>query len=328
MFYLQRLISGSVILALMLFSGGFALAATDKKLGADTIIFSEPLPTPSTEDDEFNEGFGDEYNKLYVGEDKNNEIKDPLEKMNRVILKFNTKLDDYVIWPMSKAYKKIAPVSVRKRISNLVYNFFTEPYNFINSLLQFNGEDSFISFWRFTLNSTFGIFGLFDVSSEFGIEKAEHNFGQTLFYYHVPAGPFVIVPVANIPTTMRGMAGFGLQIALNPYSVGLEEDSIILQKPLFNVGRVVLDGLSKRIDYDGIIRDFRYNSIDYYLAYRDAAIKKMQFDNKRFQDSRNNSRYANYEREKEVWRKDNCCYSVWEDTITTLGSVAVEKKGE
>jgi phospholipid-binding lipoprotein MlaA len=66
---------------------------------------------------------------------------------------------------------------------------------------------------RFVINSTVGIFGLFDVASSLGIERHKEDFGQTLGFYGVPAGPYLVLPFFG-PSTFRDAPGFYADIAV------------------------------------------------------------------------------------------------------------------
>ena len=47
---------------------------------------------------------------------------------------------------------------------------------------------------RFFLNSTLGIFGIFDVATPLGLSKNKEDFGQTLGFWGVPDGPYLVLP--------------------------------------------------------------------------------------------------------------------------------------
>ena len=98
------------------------------------------------------------------------EVYDPLEPLNRRIYYFNYLLDKYLLLPAVNTYEFIAPVFVQKGVSNFFSNL-QEVNTFINSILQLKGRKATISLVRFGINSTIGIFGLFDVATVLELPK-------------------------------------------------------------------------------------------------------------------------------------------------------------
>ncbi len=88
-------------------------------------------------------------------------------------------MDHYVFRPVAKGYKAVTPKPVRTCVSNMMDNL-TEPRNAVNNVLQGKGNSAFVSFMRFIVNSTFGVFGCFDVASMGDLTPHSEDFGQTL----------------------------------------------------------------------------------------------------------------------------------------------------
>ncbi len=130
------------------------------------------------------------------------ELPDPIYGINKAVLFFNTKMDRIVIRPITSVYRTLLPVKVRGRIVN-VFNNLSEPIHFANDLLQGDVGQALATTWRFILNSTIGVLGLFDVSTALGIEKSERNFNSTLSKYGVGPGIYVMLPIFG-PTSSRG----------------------------------------------------------------------------------------------------------------------------
>lgn len=131
--------------------------------------------------------------------------KDPLEGMNRGIYKFNDTADKAVIKPIAGAYKAVLPAPIRSGVNN----FFTNLNTFvsaINDLLQFKFGKAVEGAGRFVINSTFGIAGIFDVASMDGIEQRNEDFGQTLGYWGVGNGAYIVLPLLG-PSTLRDTSG-------------------------------------------------------------------------------------------------------------------------
>lgn len=132
--------------------------------------------------------------------------KDPLEGINRGVYKFNDVADKAVIKPIAGAYKAVLPSPVRSGVSNFFGNLNTF-VSVINDLLQFKFDKAVEGAGRFVINSTFGIAGLIDVASMDGIEKRNEDFGQTLGYWGVGSGPYIVLPFLG-PSNLRDTTGF------------------------------------------------------------------------------------------------------------------------
>lgn len=130
--------------------------------------------------------------------------RDPYEDFNRDMWEFNEKLDDAVLRPAAVAYSKV-PQPVRKGLYNVVENL-EEVASLVNNSLQGKVTDAGVTFWRFTINSTIGIFGIFDVASQIGLDKRKEGFGETLAYWGVWDGPYVMLPVMG-PTVVVDRGG-------------------------------------------------------------------------------------------------------------------------
>ena len=139
---------------------------------------------------------------------------DPFEPVNRFIYGFNEGVDMAVVEPTAKLYRFVLPTFVRSSIGNAFSNV-TEIRNVLNNALQGKLGDAYASAGRFTINSTIGVLGLFDVATEAGIEKREEDFGQTLGRWGVPDGPFMMLPFFG-PSALRDTLGWGVDIYSDP----------------------------------------------------------------------------------------------------------------
>jgi len=132
--------------------------------------------------------------------------KDPLENFNRAIYKFNDVADGAIIKPVSKGYKNIAPKFVVKGVNNF-FNNIRDVVTVINELLQGKIEYATNSTGRILVNSTIGVLGFIDVHSISGGERRKEDFGQTLGYWGVGPGAYLVLPFVG-PSTTRDAAGF------------------------------------------------------------------------------------------------------------------------
>lgn len=132
--------------------------------------------------------------------------KDPWEPVNRVVFDANMKLDGWVVKPLAKGYQKVTPGPVERGVSNFFSNV-GEVGNAINSVLQWKWRKAGNSSGRFLLNSTVGVVGLFDVAKHTGLKELDgESFGQTLSYWGVGAGPYLVLPFLGSSTVTDAIA--------------------------------------------------------------------------------------------------------------------------
>lgn len=140
--------------------------------------------------------------------------RDPFEPVNRVIYQFNETVDMAVLEPTAKVYKFVVPAFVRGSVTNVFANA-TEIRNIVNNAAQGKFKTAYATFGRLAINSTFGLAGLFDVASEAGMEKYPEDFGQTLGYWGIRDGPFMMLPLFG-PSSLRDTVAWPADIYLNP----------------------------------------------------------------------------------------------------------------
>src|SRR3989338_4165366 len=135
---------------------------------------------------------------------------DPLESFNRGVYKFNDTVDRAIAKPVAQGYNTIMPVPGKIMVSNFFSNLDDVIVTF-NDLLQFKFAQAASDGARFLFNSTFGIFGLFDVASR--LEKHNEDFGQTLGYWGIGSGAYIVLPILG-PSSVRD--GVGLYMDSRP----------------------------------------------------------------------------------------------------------------
>ena len=116
-----------------------------------------------------------------------------MEGWNRQVYAFNAQADRYVLLPVVDAYKVTVPRILRERVSDFFDNLKT-PIIFANEILQLKFADALATALRFGANTTFGMFGLVDVASAMGLPKYHADFGQTLGFWGVGAGGYLVLP--------------------------------------------------------------------------------------------------------------------------------------
>lgn len=189
--------------------------------------------------------------------------KDPLEPMNRSISRFNDSLDENVLKPAATTYKDATPELLQKGVRN-VFNNLSDIWSTVNNGLQLKGRDTAESLMRSVVNTVFGIYGIFDVATEIGLERHPEDFGQTLGAWGVPNGPYVVLPLFG-PSTLRDTAGMPVDTSAD-YVRNL--DHIPTRNSTMAV-RVV----AKRADLLGASGLLSEAAIDKYSFTRDAYLQ-------------------------------------------------------
>jgi len=129
---------------------------------------------------------------------------DPLEPWNRGVYKFNDALDRAVLKPVATAYQESTPQLVRQGVGNFFANL-EDAWTMVNSALQLKGQAAAESLTRFWVNTLMGLGGVLDVATEMQIPRHNEDFGQTLGYWGVGSGPYIVLPLLG-PSTARDTA--------------------------------------------------------------------------------------------------------------------------
>ncbi|MCK6389438.1 MAG: VacJ family lipoprotein [Azonexus sp.] len=140
--------------------------------------------------------------------------RDPYEGFNRTMFSVNEALDQYAAKPVAQAYDTAVPLPVKASVSNFFGNA-GDFWSAGNSALQGKFGDAGMGVARLLVNSTLGIFGLFDVASEMGMDRYDEDFGQTLAVWGVPDGGYLFWPILG-PRTVRDTAGWAVDSQLDP----------------------------------------------------------------------------------------------------------------
>ncbi len=193
---------------------------------------------------------------------------DPLEPTNRKILEANMVLDKILLRPVAKAYVTILPEEARDALRRVLDNL-KEPVVVINNVLQGRLDSAGITVGRFVVNSTLGVAGLMDVASKWGMERQPADFGQTLYVWGLPEGPYLILPVFG-PSNPRDAIGMGVDAYIDPFALlATAENADELE-----ISRFVLDGVDQRARVLDVLDDLQKNSLDFYAALRSLSQQK------------------------------------------------------
>jgi phospholipid-binding lipoprotein MlaA len=130
---------------------------------------------------------------------------DPWLDFNRSVFEFNETLDAYVAKPVAQGYQAVTPQFVDTGISNFFSNL-EDVLIIVNDVFQLKPLQALSDSGRFIVNSTIGLLGFFDVASHIGLVKHNEDLGQTLGYWGVGSGPYVMLPVLG-PSSLRDAFG-------------------------------------------------------------------------------------------------------------------------
>ncbi len=189
---------------------------------------------------------------------------DPWQPFNRAMFAFNDALDTYALEPVAKAWDRIVPERVEQSIANLFQNVYT-PIVAVNNLLQGKPRDAAEDVARFMANSTFGLVGLFDVASCWGLAKHDEDFGQTLAVWGVPAGPYLVLPFVG-PSSPRDVVGYAVDSIATVYW--------FFADIRFTVGPQTIQVVNSRAQVLDAVRELKSASVDYYAAVRNAYVQR------------------------------------------------------
>lgn len=200
------------------------------------------------------------------------EPQDPLQGFNRAAFAFNDQFDTIILKPVAKGYQTVAPVFVQNRVNDFFWNL-TDITSTANNALQLKPINMFYSGMRFAINSTFGVFGLFDVAGDVGMVRKENDFGTTLAVWGVTASPYLVVPFIG-PTNFRD--GIGMGVDLFALSIWPFVHDIALRNILWGIDYVRIR--ANMLKAEGVVQAGaldKYTFIrDAYFQYREAQLEQ------------------------------------------------------
>ncbi|WP_133130305.1 MlaA family lipoprotein [Legionella yabuuchiae] len=193
---------------------------------------------------------------------------DPYEPINREIHKFNMAFDATMLRPPARLYKAAVPPPIRSGINNAYNNVNMLP-TIANDLLQAEWKYAIKDTWRFLINSTFGIAGVFDVAAgPFGLPPRSNDLGLTFAKWGDKQSPYVVIPFLG-PSTIRD--GFGMMFdftLFTPYPY-IPSDAVVYSL----IGLRYIDLRSQMLETDPLIAE----AIDSYTFIRDAYLQRRNF---------------------------------------------------
>jgi len=189
---------------------------------------------------------------------------DPWENWNRKVFAFNEGLDEKILKPVATGYAKVVPQFVRRSVDNFFANA-ADAWSAVNNVLQGKPEPAFNDVVRFTTNTVFGIFGILDIASEFGLEHTYEDFGQTLGRWGFGAGAYIVWPLIG-PSTVRETIALPLDRSVSP--------AIYISDGSYQFGIVGLQIINTRAKLLGASQVIDDIALDKYTFVRDAYLQR------------------------------------------------------
>ena len=189
---------------------------------------------------------------------------DPWENWNRKVFAFNEGLDEKILKPIATGYAKVVPQFVRRGVDNFFANA-ADAWSAVNNVLQGKPEPAFTDVVRFTTNSVFGIFGILDIATEFGLEHHYEDFGQTLGRWGFGPGAYIVWPLIG-PSTVRETIALPLDRTASP--------ALYISDGSYQFGIVGLQIINTRAKLLGASQVIDDIALDKYSFIRDAYLQR------------------------------------------------------
>jgi phospholipid-binding lipoprotein MlaA len=192
---------------------------------------------------------------------------DPWESINRPIFTFNDTVDTYALKPLAQGYQWVTPQFVEDGIHNFFRNI-GDVGNLANNVLQLKPHNAGVDTARLLVNTTFGVLGFIDVGTKMGLQRSDEDFGQTLGYWGVGSGPYVMLPLLG-PSTLRDAPSKYVDSYTQPYRY---MDDVSVRNSV--MGLNIVDTRASLLDSERLITGDKYTFIrNAYLQNREFKVK-------------------------------------------------------
>jgi phospholipid-binding lipoprotein MlaA len=192
--------------------------------------------------------------------------RDPWERYNRDMYRFNEAVDRSLFQPLARGYNAITPDLVNRGITNF-FNNLEDVRSALNNLLQFKFGRALSDVGRVAVNSTAGLLGFMDVASNVNLPRYNEDFGQTLGSWGVASGPYVVLPFFG-PSSVRDGVGVAVDWFTDPV--------ILIDNEWLRWGMRALDIVDTRADLLYASRVLEQAALDPYSFIRDAYLQRRQ----------------------------------------------------
>jgi len=212
---------------------------------------------------------------LLLKKNEPSEIKDCFEGLNRATFAFNQALDGIIFKPVASVYKKL-PKPIKGGVSNSLENL-SNLVTIPNNLLQGDFTKAGANTGRFVINTTLGIFGLFDVAQYFGLTRNEkEDYGQSLAKLGVGPGCYVVLPVLGPSTARDTISSFANFTGGDPwYNVTVKNNTQYFRDVDYYSTKLTGGVDFRAKNYDSL-DNLKNNSIDFYASVKSLYLQDRQ----------------------------------------------------
>lgn len=198
-------------------------------------------------------------------------IFDPYEENNRKTHEFNRALDKAFVRPAGRAYGGVVPRGMQENVGNFAENL-SAPSLIVNNVLQGDARGGAVNLFRFVINSTFGLGGIIDAASEFGVNEEDTDFGETLHVWGAREGAYIELPILG-PSTERDAVGKLVDLFTNPLTYALPSP-----ERHYSRSASVAKRLGERNRYSDMVDSVLYESADSYAQARMIYLQSRRFE--------------------------------------------------
>jgi phospholipid-binding lipoprotein MlaA len=191
---------------------------------------------------------------------------DPWEPFNRGVFRFNDAIDRHALRPVASAYAEYTPRWMQTGVTNFFTNLFY-PTTILHQFLQGKFKQGSQDVGRFVINTTLGWGGVLDVASGAHLPIHDEDSGQTLGWWGVPSGPYLVLPLIG-PSTVRDTPARIADDFTQPFRWYNADAERWLS--------LTLNIVSKRasvLPYDRLVQE----SYDPYVFIRDAWLQRREY---------------------------------------------------
>jgi phospholipid-binding lipoprotein MlaA len=193
--------------------------------------------------------------------------RDPLEPLNLAVFRFNTDFDKAFVKPAAKAYRAITPEVVDRGITNF-FNNIDDVTSLANNVLQFKLSRAGSDLGRIFINTTVGVLGFVDVATNVGLQSYKEDFGQTLGYWGVESGAFLMLPFLG-PSSIRDTIGWAGDVVTDPL-FNVDEGTVYW-------GLLGVRVVDRRADLLAAGEILEEAALDPYVFIRDAFLQRRRY---------------------------------------------------
>lgn len=198
---------------------------------------------------------------------------DPFEKFNRGVFAINDGIDKIMVKPVAEVYKEVVPKPVNKVVTNFFSNL-DDVFVIANDVLQLKFKQAASDTARFLVNSSIGVLGIFDIATKMGFEKHNEDFGQTLGYWGIGSGPYIVLPLFG-PSSVRDTIGWVGDIVLRPdyyYATSTDEQARYVLLTTSSIE--IVDERAELLQLEAV---FKAAALDKYSYIRDAYLARRKY---------------------------------------------------